>query len=210
MTTATRTTTQLRYYPNLLKMQALLAASLAFVFVGVSLLTNGSHSDLRTLAAAYLAIGFFGLCALVAIAFVGLIVIIRRPMLLINSRGLFTPFPVIRVGKDIHWEDVAEIVVYKRRRRRASSSLGSYSTWYTLTIKARNPAPLSGRGQKLGELAMARYPHLLGAVISLPMSYVFLRPTDAKVMAILAQIRGSFAPEIARYGIVVQDTIQRV
>ena len=147
MTTATLTRTQLRYYPSLLKMLAVLAGSLAFVVGGISLLQGGTRHDLSTVFAAYLAIGFFGLCALVAIVFLVLMIVIRKPLLLINSLGIFTPFPVIRVGTDIHWEDVEEIAVYKRRRLRPSSPFRSYSTWYSLIIKTRIPAPVSGRGQ---------------------------------------------------------------
>ncbi|HLJ81435.1 MAG TPA: STM3941 family protein, partial [Ktedonobacterales bacterium] len=118
MTTATLTKTQLRYYPSLLKMLAVLAGSLAFVLAGVWMLNDGTHRDPITIIVAYLAIGFFGLCALVGIAFMALIVFIRKPLLLINSRGIFAPFPIVRVGTDIHWEDVEEISVYKQRRLR--------------------------------------------------------------------------------------------
>jgi hypothetical protein len=51
---------------------------------------------------------------------------------------------------------------------------------------------------------------MLPIAIMLPMQYIFVRPTAAKSMKILTQIRESFAPEISRYGIIVHDIIQRM
>jgi hypothetical protein len=193
----------LRYYLNLPKILVFLAGCGAFVAAGVWMLVRPG-SGAPDLLIAIPTMAFFGLGCVVFLVLLGVAVIARKPLLLLTPNGVSQPFPLGRYRVPlVPWEDFASISVLRQALR--------YSQYY-LAFTAREPRQrareFGALSARVYEAALSLYPRKSAVCCSLQLSFAFFRVTPATCQRVLHDIGTVFAPEIERYGIIVQDQIE--
>jgi len=121
----------LRIYSNLFKQLLYLLGALAFVAAGLLILLGPTFSGGEVIAV--LALGFFGLCAIVFLVSIVRELLTRSPLLQISSGG-WSYIPSLGVHpQHVSWEDIGQIALYRQRLR--------HSMFY-LVLEARHPETL--------------------------------------------------------------------
>jgi hypothetical protein len=189
----------LRLYSNPFKQSLYLLGSLAFVAAGFLLLRDPKfRADPVNVVMAYIDIGFFGLGVLVFLLSMSREVLLRRPVLQVDSQGwTFNPALGQR-PQQAAWQDIGRVTMYRQRLQR--------NKMFYLVVEARTPedAPDS----TVHKITTRFYPSLALALLAVPLNTVFMRTTPAKTARLLQRIRTTFADELRDYYILVDDTIQ--
>jgi hypothetical protein len=189
----------LRLYANPIKIILLFVASLAFVVVGWFMLQDPAvRANVTKLAAAYAAVGFFGLGAVVFLIALVRNSILRRPVLQIDAQGWTYRSPLGVRAKHVLWSDLNGVAVFQQQVRTTRT--------YYLALNGRYPDKLPR--SPLRALQTNMYPAVSQAALLVPLNTAYVRTTPAKAEHLLRQIRARFASEFHRHGIVVADTIQ--
>lgn len=188
---------ELRYDHSVAKLLILEAAALGFVAIGYLILTS-RHGTLDTFMSS-LAIGFFGLGAVVFLIQLFGRLLLRQPTLAVNDDGIV--FHAFWRTLSVRWDKIRDIAIYKQT--------GGYRTKvYYLVMNARDPDSLP---RPRARAFTARfYPSLSKAAITVPLYQLFVRGTAAKCDALLRDIYTHFAPQLSYYGIVVNGLLRSV
>ncbi len=196
----------LRYYYSLAKLLLVFAVSCAFFTAAcLYLLPDAqSSSDGLNQLMLYVAMGFFGLCAVGSLAFATLRVVRPRPWLVLDERGVTYYAGVLSRTpghtRTILWKDIRDIAIYRLRLRAGKVT----STQYLLTFSSQAPHIGAGGTPDGGPQAFSAA--LLGYEgIAIPLKMYFLACTRARRAALLHDIKTNFAPQLARYGICLDE-----
>lgn len=197
----------LTYYRNATPWIVLLGGSLISVFIAVIVLLIEHPLQQSDMIMAWGTISFFGLGVVVFAN--GLLSDRRAPLLQITSEGVACPysrFPLPTVG----WADIGSLIIYEWTPKRASSR-----TYYYLAVIVRSPGGLRDPEEDDSvEWPMAPLlPDEEDRVAMLaPLDDLFFnnaRPGQIRART-LDRIKTVFAPEIARYGVVIEESIRAV
>lgn len=188
---------EIRYYFSILKLVLLLLASLLFVAIGWPMTHSGANPII-----AWLCVGFFVLSALVILGVLILAVIFRlptlsRPALQITDDGISSVLPFTPWARSfVPWVDVARIRIRAQRHARGRS-------FASLVVHVRNSDAYMS--QKAQQFAEAWDPSMKDTVINVPLIFVFVWVSAARQAQMLERITTTFAPEIIRHNIQVDQ-----
>ncbi len=189
-----------RLYAHPLKQALSLLLALAFTGAGCVALADPIGSGALTAALAYALIVFFGLGALLIIATMLGRVLLRRPLLRIDSHGwrcAISPFDVQRAA----WPTIASIAIYEQR---LSGRRGNYYLMVEAKESARLPRP------RIRAWAGRMYPPMRNAAIVLPLDQVFWRQTPLRCETLLKRIQVACGEEMERHGVRLEAQIQEL
>ncbi|HEX8732366.1 MAG TPA: STM3941 family protein [Ktedonobacterales bacterium] len=185
---------EIRYYASIPKLLLLLIGSAAFVAIGWSMQRVGDN-----LVFAWMAIVLFGLCALVVLAMLIFAVVLRQPLLVINSAGITARQALLPWWRTafVPWPDIARIRV--RTVSGASATSISQLLIYARNRDRYNP---SARGRRFVD---AHAPIFQGVALSAPFALLLTWASRKRCLAVVERIKQTFAPEIIQYNITVDD-----
>lgn len=188
---------ELRYYANVPKVLVLLIGSAGGTFAGWRMLTSGAN-----VVGSWLVLGFFGLCMLIGLRWLGVIVVLRKPILRINEAG-FTEHASAAPWRSfsVSWVDVTGICI---RVLRSRSGFLTRSTYF-FVVQARHADQLPGRTTKVARWTTAMFPSLKNVAMAESLNMMFLWPTRRMRANMLERIKTTFTPEISRYHIRVDE-----
>jgi hypothetical protein len=186
-------------YSNPFKQSLYLLGSLGFVAVGFLLLSEPKfRANTSNVVMAYLCIGFFGLGVVVFLYSMARDLLLRRPLLQVDTRG-WTYSPALgQRSQHIPWQDVARVALYRQRVRS--------SRMFYLVLEAHQPDEVQPSGAQA--LTARLYPSMSLALITVPLNTVFMRTAPTKVERLLHRVQAAFSSEFNRYDIAVASTIQ--
>jgi hypothetical protein len=186
---------ELRYYASIPKILIVLIGSAGFTFAGWQILKSDAHAFMT-----WFALGFFGLCTLVAVAWLIMTIALRKPLLQFTEAGV-TSSQALRPWRTyfVPWSNVAGIGIRVRR----SPSGYARNTSYYLVIQARRPD--SATKSRVGRMSMRMYPSLAGAAEVVRLNSLFFLATRARRLRVLEHIKTTFAPEIIQHNIWVDQ-----
>jgi hypothetical protein len=196
-TSLTDSTRELRYYSSNSKLLLQLVGSLTFVFIGW--LIKGSAVGFN-LVMAWLAIVLFGLGVVVFFVQLLLAVVVRKPVLRINTAGIASAAP-LQLSKTsfVPWDDIARINVRVQ-------SASSRNKQYYFLVEPRHPERYTTLNKQ--NLSAQMYPSLAHAAISVIIGQLFFIASRKRRTQLLERIETTFAPEITQFNIVV-DNVER-
>lgn len=181
-----------------------LAISISFVLCAAVIVLVERPLQQSDAIMAWFTIGFFGLCVVVFMR--ALRSDRRAPLLRVTPEGMacvYSRFPLPEMG----WGDIQALVIYQKPWSRKPKE-----PVYYLAILARRPEALRDPEEDESvewPLAPALLPEEERIAMLIPLAEVFNSPTPQKVRArTLDRIQSVFAPEIARYGVVVEPAIR--
>lgn len=185
---------EIRYYASIPKVLLLLIGSGVFVVLGYGIRNSGANAVI-----AWLAIVFFGFCALVALTMLVLAVVLRQPLLAIDSTGItarqaLTPWKASHVP----WPEITRISVYTIRGSRSSSS--SQLLVHVRDRERYNPSPRARR------FVDAVAPAFQNVALSAQFTFLLAWASRKRCLAVLERIETTFMPEIIQYDITVDAT----
>ncbi len=186
-----RDSREIRYYTSIPKILLLLIGSSVFVVLGYGMRNSGANAVI-----AWLAIVFFGFCALVALAVLVLAVVARQPLLAIDATGItarqpLTPWKVAFVP----WPEITRISIHTIRNGRSSSS--SMLLVYARDRERYNPSASARR------FVDTQAPTFQGVALSAQFTFLLAWASRPRCLAVLERIQQTFAPEIIQYGVEV-------
>lgn len=194
----------MRFYGNPLKFLLLLLGSAIFVAIGLWILraptVSVSPFGVFGVFIAWVAIAFFGLGAVVFL--IGCLhdVILRRAVLEIDEqRWSYSP-PLFVRRQTANWQDIDHVAIYRQQ-------LGQRRTMYYLVVHGVDPSKAAHTSRFAAGMYNI-YPALREALIGVPLNYLFVRTTPAKVEGVLERIRTRYAYELHLYGIRVDTAIR--
>jgi len=184
---------ELRFYASIPKILFLFIIGAAFTYAAWQALVSGANAVMS-----WFALGFFGLCTLVALALLGTVIVLRRPLLRINDVGI-TSFPALAPWRRVavSWADVAGMGIRAQRVRHA---FYTRSTYY-LVVQARHPDQLAGRTTRIAKWMYSMYPTLANAAMAESLNMMFLVITRRRRAQTLERIKTTFAPELIQHNI---------
>ncbi|HET8905396.1 MAG TPA: STM3941 family protein [Ktedonobacterales bacterium] len=196
----------LRLYANPVKISLYLLGSAAFVVAGLWLLRHPTaNTSALTIAAAWVAIVFFGIGTAIFLLMFIRDVVLRRAILRIDEQGWTYRATLVLRKQTASWQDIEHIGIYRqwmgesRFRRRAR-----YMYWLIA-----HGTDLQKVARVIRDPFSARlYPALRGSLIAVPLNMLFFRVSPQKLNRMLARIRTEVAFELRLYGVQVDDTIR--
>lgn len=189
----------LRLYVNPVKQFLYLLGALVLTSLGFLMLQDPKVQANPSKAVwAYVAIGLFGLCAVVFLVMIVRFVILRHPVLQIDAQG-WSYTPPLNRGGAVTWDNIGAIALCQQTLPRGGSV-------YHLVVYARDPQRLPHPRARAFTASVA--PALAGAAMSIPINAFFLRTTFAKSKQLLERIASSSFQEIQYYGVRVVTEMQ--
>lgn len=191
---------EIRFHASIPKLLLFLLGSLAFVAIGWWIWTT-QHSQ-KSAIVGVLALGFFGLCALVFLGVIVAVAIFRKPLLQIDELG-FTEFPMLAPWRhySVPWANVAGIGIQVQRFRRGFFT----QSIYYLVVQARHPELLPNRTKKTYQWTVAMYPSLAHAALAESLQMMFLVTTKRRRARMLERIKTTFTTELLQHNIWVDE-----
>lgn len=185
---------EIRYYASIPKLLLILLGAFGFVAVGWLLALARANPILI-----WLDIGFFGLGALVMLVQIALVVVFRRPMLLISNSGITTIPYALQPNRltMVPWQEIAGIGIRVQQLPRTRQ--------YYFIVQARRPEDALAASSGMQRLSVKMYPSLAQMAINLPLNTLFLFTTRKRRARLLEHIQMMFAPELIQYNIWVDQ-----
>ncbi len=193
---------ELRYYASIPKLLLLLIVTGGLAPIGWSARTTSFNAIIAWI----LIVAGCGFGALVGLGLFGAIVL-RRPPLRVNEEGFistpsFTPWR----RTFIPWADVARVGIQTERH---STGIGLRYAFYYFAVYERDDLDKLDSGQFEDEIRRSsgdKDPLLFAyAPINVQLNMLFLRASRRRRAQMLERIKTTFAPEIIRYCVVVDE-----
>lgn len=186
---------EIRYYASIPKIMLLLLCMTGFTFASWQWLVMGHNVVASWMS--WIVLVLCGLGMLIALVWLLLTVIVRRPILRITNAG-FTSSPPIKPWRSrfVPWDDVERIGISVQR-------LSARTTSYYFVIEARHPERYTSSNKQ--RLAASMYPSLTSVAITVMLNWLFLRVSRGRRAQLLERVRTTFAPEIAQHNVWVDE-----
>ncbi len=185
---------EIRYYTSIPKLLLTLIGALGFVAVGWLTAMAGASPILT-----WMVIGFFGFVALGMLVQIALVVVFRKPTLVVSDSGI-TASPYALQPKRvtmIPWQEIAGIGICVQKLPR--------TTQYYFVVQARRPEYALAASSGMQRVSAKVYPSLAQAAINLPLTLLFLFATRNRRAQLLERIKTTFGSELVQYNIWVDD-----